>query len=56
MKRDDEHTVEGRVVLMKKPNLLDFNDVGASIVDGLSELLGKKVSFQLVSAVNADLG
>ncbi|XP_074311569.1 putative linoleate 9S-lipoxygenase 5 [Silene latifolia] len=45
--------IKGRVVLMKK-NVLDFNDFNASILDGLSELLGKRVSFQLVSAVNSD--
>lgn len=43
--------IGGRVVLMKK-NVLDFNDFNASILDGLHELLGKKISFQLVSAVN----
>ena len=47
--------IGGRVVLMKK-NVLDFNDFNASILDGLHELLGKKISFQLVSAVNPDPG
>ncbi|KAK7842091.1 putative linoleate 9s-lipoxygenase 5 [Quercus suber] len=53
---DDESRnkkVEGTVVLMKK-NVLDFNDFYASILDGFLELLGQKVSFQLISAVNGD--
>nr|XP_023879495.1 probable linoleate 9S-lipoxygenase 5 [Quercus suber]POE76811.1 putative linoleate 9s-lipoxygenase 5 [Quercus suber] len=53
---DDESRnkkVEGTVVLMKK-NVLDFNDFNASVLDGFLELLGQKVSFQLISAVNGD--
>ncbi|KAK4595879.1 hypothetical protein RGQ29_014103 [Quercus rubra] len=53
---DDESgnkKVEGTVVLMKK-NVLDFNDFNASVLDGFLELLGQKVSFQLISAVNGD--
>ncbi|XP_050274139.1 probable linoleate 9S-lipoxygenase 5 isoform X2 [Quercus robur] len=53
---DDESgnkKVEGKVVLMKK-NVLDFNDFNASVLDGFLELLGQKVSFQLISAVNGD--
>ncbi|KAH9618592.1 hypothetical protein KSS87_003949 [Heliosperma pusillum] len=45
--------IKGRVVLMKK-NVLDFNDFNASILDGFNELLGKRVSFQLVSALTSD--
>lgn len=55
---DDESgnkKVEGKVVLMKK-NVLDFNDFNASVLDGFLELLGQKVSFQLISAVNGDPG
>lgn len=55
---DDESgnkKVEGTVVLMKK-NVLDFNDFNASVLDGFLELLGQKVSFQLISAVNGDPG
>lgn len=55
---DDEigkKKVEGTVVLMKK-NVLDFNDFNASVLDGFLELLGQKVSFQLISAVNGDPG
>ena len=44
--------IEGTVVLMKK-NVLDFN---ASVLDRFDELLGKRVSLQLISAVNADPG
>lgn len=40
--------MKGTVVLRKKNNL------SASILDGIHELRGKKVSFRLVSAVNAD--
>lgn len=47
--------IEGTVVLMKK-NVLDFNDFNASVLDGFLELLGQKVSFQLISAVNGDPG
>ncbi|KAF3975961.1 hypothetical protein CMV_000835 [Castanea mollissima] len=53
---DDENgnkKVEGTVVLMKK-NVLDFNDFNASVLDRVHELLGQKVSFQLISAVNGD--
>jgi len=55
---DDESgnkKVEGKVVLMKK-NVLDFNDFNASVLDRVHELLGQKVSFQLISAVNGDPG
>lgn len=47
--------IKGTVVLMKK-NVLDFNDMKASFLDRLHELLGKGVSMQLISAVNADPG
>lgn len=39
-----------------KKNVLDFNDFNASVLDRVHELLGKKVSLQLISAVNADSG
>ncbi|XP_009625816.4 probable linoleate 9S-lipoxygenase 5 [Nicotiana tomentosiformis] len=45
--------VKGTVVLMKK-NFLDLDDVKASVVDRVDEILGHKVSLQLISAVNAD--
>ena len=47
--------IKGTVVLMKK-NVLDFNDIGASVLDRASEFLGQGVSLQLVSAVHADSG
>ena len=47
--------VQGTVVLMKK-NVLDFNDFPASLLYDVHELLGKRVSLQLVSAVNGDSG
>lgn len=43
--------IKGSVVLMKK-NVLDFNDVHASVLDRLHELLGHGVSLQLISSVN----
>ncbi|KAI5580171.1 hypothetical protein BDE02_08G137400 [Populus trichocarpa] len=45
--------IKGTVVLMKK-NVLDFNDIKASFLDRVHELLGKGVSMQLVSAVHQD--
>ncbi|GMH07750.1 hypothetical protein Nepgr_009590 [Nepenthes gracilis] len=45
--------INGTVVLMKK-NVLDFNDFNAEVLDRVHELLGQKVSIQLVSAVNCD--
>ncbi|XP_027107693.1 probable linoleate 9S-lipoxygenase 5 [Coffea arabica] len=47
--------IKGTVVLMKK-NVLDLNDFNASFLDGIHELLGQKVSLQLISAVNVDQG
>ena len=47
--------IKGTVVLMKK-NLLDFNNLSASVVDRFDEILGHKVSLQLISAVNGDPG
>ena len=47
--------IKGKVVLMRK-NALDFNDLGAGVVDRVSEFLGQGVSLQLVSAVHADTG
>ncbi|KAF5454041.1 hypothetical protein F2P56_023738 [Juglans regia] len=49
----DKKKIEGTVVLMRK-NVLDFNDFNASILDGFHELLGHRVSLQLISAVNGD--
>lgn len=52
---DNGKKVKGTIVLMKK-NVLDFNDVNASLLDGVLEFLGKRVSLQLISAVHADPG
>nr|GEU32192.1 probable linoleate 9S-lipoxygenase 5 [Tanacetum cinerariifolium] len=46
-------TIEGRVVLLKK-NVLDVNDLGASVLDGVHELLGQNVTLQLISAYRSD--
>nr|XP_009418148.1 PREDICTED: probable linoleate 9S-lipoxygenase 5 [Musa acuminata subsp. malaccensis] len=45
--------VKGTVVLMRK-NTLDFTDFTASLLDGVQELLGQRVSLQLVSATVGD--
>ncbi|XP_024964101.1 probable linoleate 9S-lipoxygenase 5 isoform X1 [Cynara cardunculus var. scolymus] len=45
--------VKGKVVLVKK-NLLDFNDLGASILDRAHELFGQRISIQFISATHAD--
>ncbi|KAK9054798.1 hypothetical protein SSX86_025877 [Deinandra increscens subsp. villosa] len=45
--------VKGKVVLMKK-NVLDFNDLGASVLDRAHELLGEHVSIQFISVTHAD--
>lgn len=47
--------IRGNVVLMKK-NVLDFNDVPASLLDRFLELVGKGVSLQLISADQPDPG
>ncbi|KAL4556314.1 hypothetical protein LXL04_038961 [Taraxacum kok-saghyz] len=49
----DKTAVKGKVVLMKK-NLLDFNDLGASVLDRAHELLGQHISIQFISATHAD--
>lgn len=48
-------TVKGKVVLMKK-NVLDFNDLGASVIDGALELLGQHISIQFISVTRAGRG
>ncbi|KAJ4956367.1 hypothetical protein NE237_013150 [Protea cynaroides] len=45
--------IKGSVVLMKK-NVLDLNDLQASVLDRVYEFFGKGVSLQLISAANAD--
>ncbi|XP_009610900.1 probable linoleate 9S-lipoxygenase 5 [Nicotiana tomentosiformis] len=51
--KDDGKKVKGTVVLMKK-NVLDFTDINASVLDGVLEFLGRRVSLELISSVNAD--
>ncbi|KAA8545122.1 hypothetical protein F0562_019989 [Nyssa sinensis] len=51
--KNENEKIKGTVVLMKK-NVLDFNDLSASVLDRVHELLGQKVSLQLISAVNGD--
>ncbi|KAI8547990.1 hypothetical protein RHMOL_Rhmol07G0237600 [Rhododendron molle] len=46
-------TIKGTVILTKK-NVLDFNDFNASILDKFHELFGRRVSLQLISAINPD--
>ncbi|KAL8155562.1 putative linoleate 9S-lipoxygenase 5 [Apium graveolens] len=46
--------IKGKVVLMKK-NVLEFTDIAASVLDRFSELVGNKVSFQLISADNGEV-
>ncbi|CAL9003387.1 unnamed protein product [Prunus brigantina] len=47
--------IKGTVVLMKK-NVLDFNDFNASVLDRVHELVGQRVSLQLISADHGDSG
>ena len=51
----EDKKIKGRVVLMKK-NVLDLNDLTASVLDRVDELVGKAVSLQLISSVNGDPG
>ncbi|KAL8028907.1 hypothetical protein ABFX02_14G193200 [Erythranthe guttata] len=46
-------TMKGVVVLMKK-NLLEVNDIAASVVDSVDEILGRKVAFQLITTSSLD--
>ncbi|KAJ6359790.1 hypothetical protein OIU77_003903 [Salix suchowensis] len=50
---DYKKKIRGNVVLMKK-NLLDLTDLNASFQDLRDELLGQKVSLQLISAVSSE--
>ncbi|OMO61205.1 Lipoxygenase [Corchorus capsularis] len=49
----EKKKIKGTVVLMKK-NVLDMNDLKASLFDRVHELFGKGVSLQLISAENTD--
>ncbi|XP_043691953.1 probable linoleate 9S-lipoxygenase 5 isoform X2 [Telopea speciosissima] len=48
-----EKKIKGSVVLMKK-NVLDLNDINASLLDRVYEFFGKGVSLQLISATNGN--
>lgn len=50
-----EKKLRGTVVLMKK-NVLELNDLKASVLDRFDELRGKRVLLQLISSVNCDPG
>ncbi|BAF13126.1 linoleate 9S-lipoxygenase 2 [Oryza sativa Japonica Group] len=45
--------LKGSLVLMRK-NALDINDFGATVIDGISEFLGRGVTCQLVSSSLVD--
>ena len=45
--------LKGTVVLMRK-NVLDLNDFGATVIDSISEFLGKGVTCQLISSSLVD--
>ncbi|KAM0880331.1 hypothetical protein ACQ4PT_033647 [Festuca glaucescens] len=45
--------LKGTVVLMRK-SVLDLNDFGATILDGLTEFIGKGVTCQLISSTAVD--
>ncbi|KZV41889.1 putative linoleate 9S-lipoxygenase 5-like [Dorcoceras hygrometricum] len=45
--------IKGTIVLMKK-NVMDCSDVCASVVDMFYEIVGKGVSFQLISSAHGD--
>ncbi|XP_047951982.1 probable linoleate 9S-lipoxygenase 5 [Salvia hispanica] len=49
---EEKKKIKGRVVLMKK-NVLDFNDLGASLLDRLHELVGKTVTLHLISSLHS---
>jgi hypothetical protein len=48
-----EQKIKGFMVIQKK-NVLDLNDFNAGIIDDISELFGRGVSFQLVSTSQID--
>jgi linoleate 9S-lipoxygenase len=49
----DHGRLKGTVVMMRK-NVLDLNDFGATIIDGVSELIGKGITCQLISSTLVD--
>ena len=48
LKNGSHKKIKGTVVLMKKL-VLDLNDFDASVLDCVDELLGKRVSLQLIN-------
>ncbi|XP_043691952.1 probable linoleate 9S-lipoxygenase 5 isoform X1 [Telopea speciosissima] len=52
-KGEKKMKIKGSVVLMKK-NVLDLNDINASLLDRVYEFFGKGVSLQLISATNGN--
>nr|O22508.1 RecName: Full=Probable linoleate 9S-lipoxygenase 8 [Solanum tuberosum]AAB81595.1 lipoxygenase [Solanum tuberosum] len=50
---DDSKKVKGTVVMMNK-NVLDFTDLASSLTGKIFDVLGQKVSFQLISSVQGD--
>ena len=48
----DGKKIKGKVVLMNK-NVLDFNDIGGSLLDNLHELVGQSVTLRLISSVHS---
>ncbi|KAL6188766.1 hypothetical protein ACLB2K_040157 [Fragaria x ananassa] len=53
LKVSESKKIRGTAVLMKK-NVLDFNDMKASLLDRIHEFLGKGVSMQLISATHPE--
>eukprot|EP01018_Ginkgo_biloba_P021021 Gb_04786 [translate_table: standard] len=51
--KSEENKIKGLLVLQKK-NVLDLHDIHAGIIDNISELLGNRVSLQLVSTSDVD--
>ncbi|XP_062228301.1 linoleate 9S-lipoxygenase 2-like [Phragmites australis] len=45
--------LKGSVVLMRK-NVLDVNDIGATVIDSITEFLGRGVTCQLISSTVVD--
>ena len=52
----ESRKVKGSVVLMKKNYVLCCKNIIASFIDRIYELLGKRVSMQLISSVHPDPG
>lgn len=55
-KGTESRKVKGSVVLVNKNSVLCFKNIIASFIDRIYELLGKRVSMQLISSVHPDPG